>query len=91
MVRADPIAPDRTRLFSRVYGLNKTLDEQEFTLKNLEDTNIEDTNMVGLTMANLRSPLYSVGPPSKWEGRAVHIDRLVREDVATPLAVDEFI
>ncbi|HTK16813.1 MAG TPA: aromatic ring-hydroxylating dioxygenase subunit alpha [Acidimicrobiia bacterium] len=90
MVRADPIAPDRTRLFSRVYGLNKTLEEQEFTLKNLQDTNIEDTNMVGMTMANLRSPLYSVGPASKWESRAIHIDRLVRQDVATPLADDEF-
>ncbi len=91
MVRADPIAPDRTRLFSRVYGLNKTREEEEFTLKNLEDTNIEDTNMVAMTMANLRSPLYRVGPASKWEGRAVHIDRLVRADMATPLAEDEFV
>jgi choline monooxygenase len=91
MVRADPIAPDRTRLFSRVYGLNKTLDEQEFTLENLEMTNVEDTQMVAKTMRNLRSPLYAVGPASKWETRAVHIDRLVRADVQTPLADDEFV
>ena len=91
LVRADPLAPDRTRLFSRVYGLNKTREEEEFTLDNLEKTNIEDTNMVALTMANLRSPLYAVGPASKWETRAIHIDRLVRADVATPLAVDEFV
>jgi phenylpropionate dioxygenase-like ring-hydroxylating dioxygenase large terminal subunit len=91
IVRADPIAPDRTRLFSRVYGLNKSIEEQEFTMKNLEDTNLEDTAMVTKCMANLRSPLYSVGPPSKWETRALHIDRLVREDMATPLAEDEFV
>jgi len=91
IVRADPIAPDRTRLFSRVYGLNKSIEEQELTLENLEATNIEDTDMVALTMRNLRSPLYAVGPPSKWETRAVHIDRLVRADVQTPLADDEFV
>jgi choline monooxygenase len=91
IVRADPIAPDRTRLFSRVYGLNKTREEEEFTLKNLEDTNIEDTQMVTKCMTNLRSPLYAVGPPSKWETRALHIDRLVRADMAKPLAEDEFV
>ncbi len=91
MVRADPIAPDRTRLFSRVYGLGKTRDDEERSLQNLEDTNIEDTNIVTRCMDNLRSPLYSVGPPSKWETRALHIDRLVRRDVATPLAEDEFV
>jgi phenylpropionate dioxygenase-like ring-hydroxylating dioxygenase large terminal subunit len=91
MVRADPIARDRTRLFSRVYGLNKSIEEQEFTLRNLEDTNIEDTNMVTLTMQNLRSPLYAIGPASKWETRAVHIDRLIRADVETPIAEDEFV
>ena len=41
-------------------------------------------------MENLRSPLYRVGPPSNWEGRALHIDRLIRRDVETPLAIDEF-
>ena len=90
MVRADPVAPDRTRLFSRVYGLNKTIEEQEATLENLEFTNQEDTAMVTRVMENLRSPLYRVGPPSNWEGRALHIDRLIRRDVETPLAIDEF-
>ncbi|TMK58466.1 MAG: aromatic ring-hydroxylating dioxygenase subunit alpha [Actinobacteria bacterium] len=90
MVRADPVAPDRTRLFSRVYGLNKTIEEQEATLENLEFTNHEDTAMVTRVMENLRSPLYRVGPPSNWEGRALHIDRLIRRDVETPLAIDEF-
>ena len=28
LVRADPIAPDRTRLFSRIYGLGNTLEEE---------------------------------------------------------------
>jgi len=41
-------------------------------------------------MQNLRSPFFRVGPPTTWEGRAAHIMRLVREDVATPLAPDEF-
>src|SRR3546814_1516137 len=29
MVRADPIAPDRTRLFCRIYGLTDDIEEQE--------------------------------------------------------------
>ena len=36
------------------------------------------------------SPFFRVGPATTWEGRAAHIMRLVREDVATPLAPDEF-
>lgn len=90
MVRADPIAPDRTRLFSRIYGIGRTLEEQEADLENLEITNREDTDMVTELMRNLRSPFYRVGPPTAWEGRAAHVMRLVREDVATPLAPDEF-
>ena len=35
MVRADPIAPDRTRLFSRIYGLDRTPEQQEADLENL--------------------------------------------------------
>lgn len=90
LVRADPIAPDRTRLFSRIYGVTEDLDEQERQLVNLEETNREDTEMVTILMENLRSPFYRVGPPATWEGRAAHVMRLVRDDVATPLAPDEF-
>ena len=90
LVRADPIAPDRTRLFSRIYGLNKTIQEQDFELDRLAVTNLEDTNMVTKLMKNLRSPFYRVGPASTWEGRAAHVMKLVRADVATPLAEDEF-
>jgi phenylpropionate dioxygenase-like ring-hydroxylating dioxygenase large terminal subunit len=90
MVRADPIAPDRTRLFSRIYGLTDDIDEQERELEDLEMTNTEDMTMVTVLMDNLRSPFYRVGPPTTWEGRAAHLMRLVREDVATPLAEDEF-
>jgi len=90
LVRADPIAPDRTRLFSRIYGLTDDLNEQEKHLQNLELTNKEDTDMVTVLMENLRSPFYRVGPPTTWEGRAAHVMRRIREDVATPLAPDEF-
>jgi choline monooxygenase len=90
MVRADPIAPDRTRLFSRIYGLDRTIEEQEADLENLALTNREDTDMVTELMRNLRSPFYRVGPPTTWEGRAAHVMMLVREDVATPLAAGEF-
>jgi phenylpropionate dioxygenase-like ring-hydroxylating dioxygenase large terminal subunit len=90
MVRADPIAPDRTRLFSRIYGLTDDIAEQEAQLENLEITNREDTDMVTILMENLRSPFYRVGPPTTWEGRAAHVMQRIREDVATPLAPDEF-
>jgi choline monooxygenase len=90
LVRADPIAPDRTRLFSRIYGIGKSLEEQEEQLDTLAKTNEEDTDMVTELMRNLRSPFYRVGPPTTWEGRAAHFMRLVRDDVATPLAPDEF-
>jgi choline monooxygenase len=90
LVRADPIAPDRTRLFSRIYGIDKGLEEQEEQLDTLAKTNEEDTDMVTELMRNLRSPFYRVGPPTTWEGRAAHFMRLVRDDVATPLAPDEF-
>ncbi len=90
LVRADPIAPDRTRLFSRIYGIDKSIDEQEEQLETLAKTNEEDTDMVTELMRNLRSPFYRVGPPTTWEGRAAHFMRLVRDDVATPLAPDEF-
>ncbi|MDD9369743.1 MAG: aromatic ring-hydroxylating dioxygenase subunit alpha [Acidimicrobiales bacterium] len=91
MVRADPIAPDATRLVSRIYGLTDDIAEQEAQLENLEITNKEDTDMVTVLMENLRSPFYRVGPPSTWEGRAAHVMSRIREDVATPLAPDEFI
>ncbi|MGW1992948.1 aromatic ring-hydroxylating oxygenase subunit alpha [Embleya sp. NPDC001921] len=90
MVRADPLAPDRTRLFSRIYGLTDDIELQERELVNLELTNKEDTDMVTVLMENLRSPFYRVGPPSAWEGRAQHMMRQIRQDVATPLAADEF-
>ncbi|MGZ7023376.1 MAG: SRPBCC family protein, partial [Ilumatobacteraceae bacterium] len=90
LVRADPIAPDRTRLFSRIYGRGRSIDEQESDLVNLELTNHEDTTMVTELMRNLRSPFCRVGPPTTWEGRAAHIMKLVRADVSTPLAADEF-
>jgi len=90
LVRADPIAPDRTRLLSRMYGLGKTPDEQDADLTNLALTNKEDTDMVTVLMANLRSPFYRVGPPTTWEGRAAHVMQLIRADVATPLAPNEF-
>ena len=53
-------------------------------------TNKEDTDMVTVLMDNLRSPFFRVGPPTTWEGRAAHVMRLVRSDVAEPLAEDEF-
>ena len=90
LVRADPIAPDRTRLFSRIYGLQRSIEEQEADLANLELTNKEDTTMVIELMRNLRSPFSRVGPATTWEGRAAHVMQLVRADVATPLAIDEF-
>ncbi|HVM68008.1 MAG TPA: RHO alpha subunit C-terminal catalytic domain-containing protein, partial [Acidimicrobiales bacterium] len=90
LVRADPIAPDRTRLLSRIYGLASSVDEEERELQSLAVTNAEDTAMVTVLMGNLRSPFYRVGPASAWEGRAGHIMQLVREDTATPLAPDEF-
>jgi phenylpropionate dioxygenase-like ring-hydroxylating dioxygenase large terminal subunit len=90
LVRADPLAPDRTRLVSRVYGLAATADEEELAIQQLETTNREDTDMVTVLMANLRSPFYRVGPPTAWEARAAHMMRLVRADVAEPLASDEF-
>jgi choline monooxygenase len=90
LVRADPIAPDRTRLFSRIYGVGKTREQERTELDTLAATNKEDTDMVTVLMGNLRSPFYRVGPPTTWEGRAAHMMRLVREDVATPLAPDEF-
>lgn len=90
LVRADPIAPDRTRLFSRIYGLNRTAEEQAADMQNLELTNKEDTDMVTALMTNLRSPFYRVGPPTTWEGRAAHVMQLIRGDVANPLAADEF-
>ncbi len=90
LVRADPLAPDRTRLVSRIYGLNRTPEEQEADLLNLELTNQEDTDMVTVLMGNLRSPFARVGPPTTWEGRAAHVMQLIRADVATPLAPDEF-
>ena len=90
LVRADPIAPDRTRLLSRIYGVDKTLEEQERELETLAETNAEDTSMVTLLMENLRSPFYRVGPASVWEGRAAHLMQLIRADVAEPLAPDEF-
>lgn len=90
LVRADPIAPDRTRLFSRIYGIDKTIEEQDTQLEILAATNEEDTAMVTELMRNLRSPFYRVGPPTTWEGRAAHFMQTVRDDVATPLAPDEF-
>ncbi len=90
LVRADPLSPTRTRLFSRIYGLSDDREEQERHLTNLELTNQEDTDMVAVLMENLRSPFLRVGPPTAWEGRAAHIMRLIREDMATPLAPDEF-
>jgi len=90
LVRADPVAPNRTRLFSRIYGIDKSIDEQNEQLEGLAQTNFEDTTMVTELMRNLRSPFYRVGPPTTWEGRAAHFMRNVRRDIATPLAPDEF-
>jgi choline monooxygenase len=90
LVRADPIAPDRTRLVSRIYGIGKTGEEQEADLLSLEETNREDTDMVTVLMENLRSPFFRVGPPTTWEGRAAHVMQLIRADVRTPLEPGEF-
>lgn len=90
LVRADPIAPDCTRLVSRIYGRNRSIEDQQADLLNLERTNREDTDMVTELMRNLRSPFCRVGPPTVWEGRAAHVMQLIRDDVATPLAADEF-
>ena len=90
MVRADPIAPDQTRLVSRIYGTGQSVEEQDQVLDSLAMTNKEDTDMVTVLMENLRSPFFRVGPPTTWEGRAAHIMCLVRSDVAEPLAEGEF-
>ena len=90
LVRADPIAPDRTRLFSRIYSYGISDAEKQAAHEMLVRTNREDTDMVTELMRNLRSPFYRVGPPTTWEGRAAHVMRLMRQDVATPLAPDEF-
>jgi phenylpropionate dioxygenase-like ring-hydroxylating dioxygenase large terminal subunit len=90
LVRADPIAPDCTRLVSRIYGYTLSDAEREAAYEMLVRTNQEDTDMVTELMRNLRSPFYRVGPPSTWEGRAAHVMRLVRQDVATALSPDEF-
>jgi phenylpropionate dioxygenase-like ring-hydroxylating dioxygenase large terminal subunit len=90
MVRVDPIATDRSRLLSRIYGLTEDTELQNRELDGLALTNKEDTDMVTQLMENLRSPFYRVGPPSVWEGRAQHMMRLIRQDVATPLDADEF-
>ena len=63
---------------SRIYGLNRTGDEQEADLVNLELTNKEDTDMVTVLMGNLRSPFSRVGPPSSWEARAAHVMQMIR-------------
>jgi len=91
LVRADPIAPDSTRLVSRIYGVGKSIEDQEFEFDRLATTNMEDTDMVTVLMGNLKSPFYRVGPASVWEGRAAHVMKMVRTDVATPLASDEFV
>ena len=90
MVRADPIAPDRTRLFSRIYGLEESIEIQNQHLDSLHETNREDTDMVTVLMQNLRSPFYRVGPPSAWEGRAAHMIKQIRADAEVPLDDDEF-
>ena len=90
LVRADPLAPDRTRLVSRIYGVGRSAEEQDADLANLELTNAEDTDMVIHPDGQPASPFFRVGPPTLWEGRAAHVMRLVRIDVATPLAPDEF-
>ncbi len=90
MVRIDPLTPDTTRLFSRVYGLTDSAEEMEEAVHQLELTNKEDTDMVTILMENLRSPFYRAGPVSNWERRAAHLMQQVRADVARPLAPDEF-
>ena len=90
MVRADPLSPDRTRLFSRIYGLEESIEVQNAHLDSLHETNREDTDMVTVLMQNLRSPFYRVGPPSTWEGRAAHMIKQIRADAEVPLDDDEF-
>ena len=90
MVRIDPITPERTRMFSRVYGLTHDVDEQNDAIRLLELANQEDTDMITILMENVRSPFYRAGPAATWEGRIAQILRLLRSDVETPLAPDEF-
>jgi len=90
LVRCDPIGPARMRMFSRIYGFDTSQEVQDAAFEHLETTNKEDTDMLKVLMSNLRSPFYRVGPPSTWEVRAVHLWRTVREQLATPLAPDEF-
>src|SRR3546814_1323663 len=85
MVRADPIAPDRTRLFCRIYGLTDDIEEQESHLQNLEITNTEDTDMVTILMENLRSTFSRVDPPSAWAQRAAPVMRKIRDRKSTRL------
>ena len=90
MVRIDPITPGRTRMFSRVYGLTHDIDEQNESIRLLELANQEDTDMLTILMDQMRSPFYRPGPAAAWEGRIAQIMRLLRTDVETPLASDEF-
>ena len=83
-----PLAGDRLQVAESERIARQMVQERE--LQNLEATNKEDTDMVAKLMENLRSPFYRVGPASTWEGRAQHLMALIRQDVATPLAPDEF-
>jgi len=67
LVRAGPLAPDRTRLVSRIYGRSTDAADQAAQLATLAATNAEDTAMVARLMPNLESPFYRVGPASRWE------------------------
>ena len=90
LVRCDPLAPAGMRLFSRVYGRDTDPAVQDAAFEHLETTNREDTEMLLVLMDNLRSPFYRVGPASTWEVRAANLWEVVRRQVATPLAPDEF-
>jgi choline monooxygenase len=90
LVRCDPLGPAKMRLFSRIYGLDTDQAVQDEAFEHLETTNHEDTEMLLVLMENLRSPFYRVGPASTWEVRAEHLWPTVRQQVATPLAPDEF-
>jgi hypothetical protein len=90
LVRCDPIGPAKMRLLSRVYGFDTSQEVQDAAFEHLATTNREDTDMLLVLMENLRSQLFRVGPPAAWEVRAVHLWKTVREQLATPLADDEF-
>ena len=77
--------PDNPRAHQDLAGVRPDPRHHEQNGHPTGAANQEDTDMITILMD--RSPFYRAGPAATWEGRAI---RLVRQDVETPLAPDEF-